>query len=401
MKKNKSPIKYYDEHFYFEGKRYGVKGKTPEEALAKRYAKEAELKSGKIGISTVMTVENWARTWLKTYIKPKVRPPGSPKQRGTMTLKSCEMYEQKIDGYIIPAIGHKRMKDIRDVDLQAILNSSADMSFSHVAKLRMIICAMFEQAVISRIIDYNPSQRLTLPAVQKGKRRSLTDYERSILMQVAEKHHAGAWIKFMLYTGARPGEIPALRVSDLDFEDGLIHISRAIESGSNLEGAPKTEAGVRYVPIVAEIREELKALTVGKAPDDYVFTQTDGKSRLTQTSMTNGWRSFARQMDLLMGAEHTAHGHIYDPADILPDGAPIYPDPADKTKPRNGHRIAPDLVPYCLRHTYCTDTLRSGVSLEVVKYLMGHSDITTTSNTYSHPGRKEALAAAEILNGKR
>lgn len=45
--------------------------------------------------------------------------------------------------------------------------------------------------------------------------------------------------------------------------------------------------------------------------------------------------------------------------------------------------VAEDLVPYCLRHTYCTDLQRAGVPLNVAKYLMGHSDISLTANIYT------------------
>jgi site-specific recombinase XerD len=45
--------------------------------------------------------------------------------------------------------------------------------------------------------------------------------------------------------------------------------------------------------------------------------------------------------------------------------------------------VAPDLVPYCLRHTYCTDLQRAGVPLNVAKYLMGHSDVSVTGNIYT------------------
>jgi site-specific recombinase XerD len=47
-------------------------------------------------------------------------------------------------------------------------------------------------------------------------------------------------------------------------------------------------------------------------------------------------------------------------------------------------KVADDLVPYCLRHTYGTDLQDAGVPINVAKYLMGHSDITVTANIYTH-----------------
>lgn len=172
----------------------------------------------------------------------------------------------------------------------------------------------------------------------------------------------------------------------------------SVESGTKVIGTPKTEAGKRYVFIPADFREDLKRHIEGKSPMEFVFPQMDGVSMMTDTIMQNNWRSFSRQMDLAMGAETTSHGHIYDPKDIDENGRPIYPDPKNPSLPRNGHKIAPDLVPYCLRHTYCTDLQRRGVDIETVKYLMGHEDISTTSNIYTHTDKCDALRAAEKYN---
>jgi site-specific recombinase XerD len=46
--------------------------------------------------------------------------------------------------------------------------------------------------------------------------------------------------------------------------------------------------------------------------------------------------------------------------------------------------VAPDLVPYCLRHTFCTDLQAKGVELKVASYLMGHSNISVTADIYTH-----------------
>lgn len=385
--------------FRYEGKVYNVKGSSEKECLEKIAEKKAMLKRGEFKPKAI-TVQAWAETWLETYLKPKVRKPGAPKLKGSMTQKSFNMYDEKLRGYILPAIGRKKLADIRDSDLQRILNDQAETSFSHASKVRMILKAMFKQAYVSRQIMYDPSLALKLPAVTRGKGRSITEEERTVLLEVAKTHRCGLLVKFMLYEGLRPGELAALRVKHLDFKKGLVSVEEAVESGSGVIGTPKTDAGIRYVFISEQIKDELKAAVEGKDAEDFVFPQTDGKSMMTDSALQNNWRSFVRQMDLAMGAETTIHGHIYDPKDLNKDGTPIYPDPKDKSKPRNGHKIADDLVAYCLRHTFCTDLVNSGVPIEDIKYLMGHEDISTTANTYSHPGEESAERAAKIIQGK-
>ena len=60
--------------------------------------------------------------------------------------------------------------------------------------------------------------------------------------------------------------------------------------------------------------------------------------------------------------------------------------------------VADDLVPYCLRHTYCTDLQAAGVPINIAKEFMGHSDISTTANIYTHSSDEAVSTAAASIN---
>ena len=396
-KSGSKEYKYIRKSFVADGKQYIVCGKTEAEAMEKLAAKKEAVRRAELTKGVNYTIEDWADTWLNTYIKPKVRKPGQPKKKGTMTQKSYEMYEDKINGYIIPALRGKKLRSVTDTMLQGVLNQQAEMSESHAKKVRMILRAMFSQAAFSRIIPFDPTIKLTIPAsATVENRRSLTAEERAVLMQVAKTHRCSLWIRFLMRTGLRPGECAALRVRQLDMETRLIHVCEAVESVTTVIASPKKSAGDRYVPVPSDIYADLERHISGKDQDDFVFTQEDGKSMMTQTVMTNNWRSFSRQMDIAMGAEMTAHGHIYDPKDLDKDGKPLYPDSAGN--PKNGHKIAPDLVLYCLRHTYGTDLQRAGVPINIAKAIMGHSDISVTANVYTDATVEDAMSARDLMD---
>ena len=383
------------------GKRHWVRGATEQERADKIAAIKEAVKRGEDRIDGKMTVAAWSRLWLEQYVDPRAREPGAPKKRGTMTRQTCRMYHTKINDYVLPRIGFAKMIDVRDVHLQRLLNACSDMSDSHVKKLRIVIQAMFSQAYHSRLIPFDPSESLTLPAAEGGVRRSITDYEREKILELAATHRHGLWIRFLLATGLRPSETAPLCVSDLILtgEHPRVQVYKDIEGGTNdVVSTPKTEAGNREVPIPDSILQDLKNAVRKKKPNDFVFPAQDHQSMVTMSGIASRWRSFSYQLDLLMGAEHTPGGHIYDPNDLDEDGSPIYPDPADPTKPRNGHRIAPDLCLYCLRHTYCTDLQRSGVPINVAKALMGHANISTTANIYSHSGLPDVILASQLIN---
>lgn len=62
------------------------------------------------------------------------------------------------------------------------------------------------------------------------------------------------------------------------------------------------------------------------------------------------------------------------------------------------YRVADDLTPYCLRHTYCTDLQTAGIPINIAKEWMGHSDISVTASIYTHQSDEADRNAAALLN---
>ena len=344
----------------FGGKRYEATGKTELEAMTKLAEKLAAAKAGQQAVGGNMTVNAWYKEWKATYKDPK-----------GLTPKSLGMYDEKYNGYIKPAIGHMKLKDVKDVHLQRILNSQAGRSASHVKKIRMVLQEMFKRARQSRLIPYDPAELLELPTVKQGRRRSITEEERAAILALAERHRAGLWILTLLYTGMRPGETAALTWSDVDFDHNEIHVHAAKESGSRAIKGPKTASGVRDIPIHAALLPHLLAAR-GK-PFSLVFPTKAGTVQ-NESSMRRMWNSFRTELDLQLGAK-TKDGKIVESV------------------------IADDLTPYCLRHTFCTDLQRAGVPINVAKELMGHADIQTTANIYTHRDNITLHNSIALLDG--
>lgn len=53
--------------------------------------------------------------------------------------------------------------------------------------------------------------------------------------------------------------------------------------------------------------------------------------------------------------------------------------------------------PHVCRHTFCTNAAKRGISVETLKYLMGHTDISVTSNVYTHLKLEDAQREMERL----
>lgn len=105
---------YVRKTFSWEGKRYTAYGKTEMEALQKMVELKEALKRGEKAINDKTTVDRWFREWIEVYKKPS-----------GITEKSLDMYMQKYNGYIKPVLGSLPLKDIKEIQLQKILNEEA------------------------------------------------------------------------------------------------------------------------------------------------------------------------------------------------------------------------------------------------------------------------------------
>lgn len=296
-----SKYPYVRKTIRWKGRRYEVRGQSEAEAFEKLSELMSALRDGREIRSGDTLLEIWYQEWKRVY-----------KESTDLTTKSLRLYDEKYQKYIGPVIGTMKLRDVHDIHLQSILNDQRGMSFSHVTKLRMVMQEMFRQAYRSRLIPFDPSAGLRLPKNSKRSHRSITEEERAHILEVAAYHPSGLWVLLILYSG----DIP--------------------------------------------MRKDLRQLLWQARGDPFslLFPTKKGTVR-SSTSVWRLWNSFAKELDLHMGAE-------------TQDGKIIH------------HAIAPDLTLYCLRHTFCTDLQRGGVAINVAKELMGHSSIAVTADIYTH-----------------
>ena len=79
-------------------------------------------------------------------------------------------------------------------------------SKDQINKVKRDMYRMFKKAQKNNMIIFNPAEDLDTPKAKDGKRRAITDEERSLILSVAKTEPQGLWIKTMLYCGFRPGE---------------------------------------------------------------------------------------------------------------------------------------------------------------------------------------------------
>ena len=175
-------------------------------------------------------------------------------------------------------------------------------------------------------------------------------------------------IHVLLASGARKGEIGGLKWPRVDFDNSQIEISNNLLYDPNngiYETTPKTDGSNRFVKLPAQTMALLKE-----------------------------WQIYCKQLRLLNGDRWQDTDFVF----IQEDGRPMHPDSVSKWLvpfcEKNG---IPKVTAHALRHTAASILIDSGASIVAVSKRLGHSQTSTTINTYAHQIRKADEAAADSL----
>lgn len=337
----------YRETFRFDGKRYAVYANSKRELIEKRTNKLRDLEEGKVTICSSMPLSKWTEEVLRVY-------------KFDVNEKSLDATRYRLNKHLLSRIGNMPLKSIKPTHLQEILNSSSGMSFSHVTKLYQEIQFIFEKAVDNGLLNSSPAAKLVKPKYVKGTRRSLNDYEEHHFLAVCSADPRFRVFELMYYCGCRPAEAINAIGKDLDLSTGSPRL--------HIRGT-KTENADRYVPVPLSFYEKIK-----DTPPFTPIAPNSANRTHSESSYDRAYYYLRRSMNISMGCK------VYRNA-LLPP----YP-------------LAEDFVPYCLRHTYCTNLAKAGVDIRTAQKLMGHSNIQMTANIYTHVDDSQIQIAAEKMD---
>lgn len=337
----------YRKWFTFEGRQYSVRGDTLDEVYEKKAKKIQELKeTGRI-VSGDTLLKDWAIQCIETY---KVNQKEITRQKYMARVRHC----------ILEEIGDLPLKKIKPLQCQQVLNAQAGKSKTQIDEVYHALKFIFDKAVENHLIAHSPAAGIEKPEGYKHHRRALTATERKFFAAVSLEDRRYFYFALMLFCGCRPSEAASAKGSDLSVKGGvpMLHIR-----------GTKTAKSDRYVPVPAELWDKIK----DTPKDEFIaVTGSGGKINLNRQRL---WKSFTRQINIAMGCRMYRNALI-----------PPYP-------------LADDLVPYCLRHEYCTELARRGIDIRVAQKLMGHADIKMTANIYTNLQDDSLIDMAKALYG--
>ena len=348
----------YDDHGYPKTK--AVFGKSKRECTEKLAALKTQL--GGIPSDKLrpeMRFADWLDYWYETHCKPNIR---------TSTQSG---YEDRIRLHIKPELGEIPLNRLTQNDLQqfyARLKKSGRKTrteyYGEGLSDRMVrMChatcrSALQRAVQDGLIRTNPAEGCKLPPKKAREMQVLArdELQRFLIQAQAE----GYYELFLLdlATGLRRGELLALQWDDLDFETGVLTISKQVSlvRGKIVMSVPKTKSSIRKLvlpPAVVQVLKEYR---------------------------------------------ESVHSRWMFPSPVLED-LPLNPGSVyDRLQLILEHANCKQVRFHDLRHTFATLALQNGMDVKTLSAMLGHVSAATTLDIYTHITDDMQRAAAENID---
>lgn len=285
--------------------------------------------------------------------------------------------------------GAKKISQIKtsDAKLFLIKLQSNGKGYSTVKTVRGILRPAFQMAVDDDILTKNPfgfqlagvvvNDSVTREAISRDDMRRFLKFVYDDNCYC--KYYEAVYILF--HTGLRISEFCGLTLSDIDLQNKVLNISHQLQRTSDSTyriESTKTKAGTRKLPLTNDVAECFRAIIEDREPPKRERI-IDGYTGFLYYD-TNGMPLVAMHWEHRFKHMVKRYNEIY-------------------------RLQMPSITPHVCRHTYCSNMAKSGMNPKTLQYLMGHSDIGVTLNTYTHLGLEDAQEElgriAEIENARK
>lgn len=270
--------------------------------------------------------------------------------------------------------GSKKISEVKtsDAKLFLIKLQQDGKGSSTIKTVRGVLRPAFQMAMDDDIIVKNPFafQLAGVVVNTEHTREAITkDQMRKFLKFV---HDDNVYCKYyevfyiLFHTGLRISEFCGLTIKDIDLENRIINIDHQLQRIGSMEyhiESTKTNAGTRKLPMTEDVFRMFQAILEDR-PTDLPEIMVDGYVGFL-------FRDKNGMPEVALHWEHRLKNAVNRYNSIF--------------------RVQlPKITPHICRHTYCSNQAKAGMNPKTLQYLMGHSDIGVTMNTYTHLGLDDA-----------
>lgn len=291
-------------------------------------------------------------------------------------------YRSVINLLKIEPIGNIRIDKVKlsDAKLWLIQLQKNGKGYSSIRTIRGILRPAFQLAVDDDLIRKNPfefelatvvyNDSVTREAITREQERRFLDFVKEDTH--FQKYYDGIYILF--HTGLRISEFVGLTKKDIDFKNMKINVDhqlqRYVRKGYQIV-EPKTQSGIRQVPMTQEVAECFRRII-------------NARKNPKVEPMIDGYTGFLwlDKNDMPMVALHWEKyfQHICEKYNRI-------------------YKVQmPKVTPHICRHTFCSRMAAARMNPKTLQYIMGHSDISVTLNTYTHLGFEDAKQEVQRIS---
>ena len=287
----------------------------------------------------------WLDEWFCNYIRPSSK------------RKTCERYSEIIEKRLKVKLGEYELNELTPLILQRYITELIEsgnmktgkgLAANSVNGIITVIQNSLKLAYALGTIKEYAADKIRRP---KTKEKEVTCFTLSEQKKIERAALAGKKTKWLgivvcLYTGLRIGELLALEWKDVDFQKGVLTVSKSRHEGKDENGryahiveSPKTVSSRRCIPLPKQILCELRML---KRKSRSVYVISNGESSIPVRSYQRSFERLLKKLDI----------------------------------PHKGF--------HALRHTFATRALECGMDVKMLSELLGHKDPAVTLRRYVH-----------------
>ena len=304
--------------------------------------------------------------------------------------------------FIRDTFGKKKINDVKYSDVLYFytdLITNQNLQINTLENINTVLRPSFQLAVRDDIIRKNPVDGAYCEVKKRNggsrkKKRALTvEQQRAFINYVAENPFFYKWypfFTFLLGTGCRIGEAIGVRWDDVDLEKRLIDINHSLTYYSRSDDSfkcefrvsePKTEAGVRIIPMMQQVYDVLKDEFERQEEEGFCVENIDGMTNFVFTNRfgtPHNPASVNRAIKRIVAA-HNAEEEV------------------KAKKEKREPVIIPAFSCHIFRHTFASRFCENETNVKVIQEVMGHADVSTTMNIYADVNQDVTRSSIENL----
>lgn len=331
--------------------------KTKREAVKFLNQVSDELENGLSVQGSSVLMKRFLLDWLDEYSKIS-----------NMAENIYRGYLNNIQKHIIPVVGDIKLNALEPIHVDKILSVMASNGLS-VTSQRYVIAVLRKSlnwAVKRRILNVNVISYIDIPKPVKFKATVLNERQLIVLRNYCVDKPYLLPILLIMSLGLRRGEALGLKWSDFDFDNDIVHIQRT---------ATPDKGGYRFSDCKTDDSNRFLAL-----PDIVVNALLPWKELQEQFRFDDSFNSygfvFCSETGKIFSCSHLRRQFKKALADC----------------------DLPDIRIHDLRHSYSTLLLSKSVDPKITSSILGHSDVRTTLDIYSHASTDMQISAVNVIN---